>query len=702
MSFLTPLYILGALAVSLPVLFHLIRRTPRGEIPFSSLMFLSPSPPRITRRSRIEHWLLLALRGLALILLALAFSRPFWRQPAQALDDAVAQRRIAVVVDASASMRRGDLWQQAVAAVDEIAADVRPHDELAVYVCDETLRPVATFDDLAQVEPQRRRAVIADRLADMEPTWAGTHLGQALLDAAALVNDVRETTEETGRAARTIVLVSDLQQGSRTEALGDSPWPADVRLELKALAVTDPTNAGLWRLADDEEGADPDAAADKRSLRIRVASAADSRAEQFELAWTGASETAATPAYVPPGESRVVRVAPPPATIDQPRLVLRGDDHNFDNTLHFVPGDRRELVVGYLGDDAANDREGLRYFLDVAVTSDPARDVRVEPFAPRDDDATGDAPMPLVVATAPPTSEQAEDLREYVEAGGTLLYVLADAGAADGLARLLAVDNLLAEEAEVDDYSILGQIDFSHPLFAAMAGPRFNDFTQIRFWKHRRLDVSGIDDLRIVAEFDGGDPAIVEQRLGAGRLLAMTAGWHPADGQLARSWKFLLMLRALVDDNVAARDFRTEYLVNERVPLPDRSDLASQLEVTRPDGSVVALADDAEAFTAASEPGVYALAGVKGPIRFAVNLDPAESDTAPLAAEAFEQLGVRLTGRADPTQDAEQLQQLRDVELESRQRIWQWMLAAALGVLVAETILAGRLSRRMESQPAVG
>ena len=45
MSFLTPLYILGALAVTGPIVFHLIRRTTRGEVQFSSLLFLSPSPP---------------------------------------------------------------------------------------------------------------------------------------------------------------------------------------------------------------------------------------------------------------------------------------------------------------------------------------------------------------------------------------------------------------------------------------------------------------------------------------------------------------------------------------------------------------------------------------------------------------------------------------------------------------------------------
>ncbi len=111
MSLLVPLYAAGALAVALPILFHLIRRTPRGRMPFSTLMFLKPSPPRLTRRSRLEHLILLLLRALALILLAMAFTRPFlWKQSALDLDD-VLGRRIIVLIDTSASMRRGNLWQ---------------------------------------------------------------------------------------------------------------------------------------------------------------------------------------------------------------------------------------------------------------------------------------------------------------------------------------------------------------------------------------------------------------------------------------------------------------------------------------------------------------------------------------------------------------------------------------------------------------
>src|SRR3954453_8107595 len=98
MSFLTPLYALGLLSVAAPIVFHLIRRTPRGEVPFSSLMFLSPSPPRLTRRSRLDQWLLLLLRAVALCLLAMAFARPFLRQAARLDSGEGERRRIALVI----------------------------------------------------------------------------------------------------------------------------------------------------------------------------------------------------------------------------------------------------------------------------------------------------------------------------------------------------------------------------------------------------------------------------------------------------------------------------------------------------------------------------------------------------------------------------------------------------------------------------
>src|SRR5919107_5630083 len=99
MSLLAPLYIAGLLAIAAPIIFHLIRRTPQGRQSFSSLMFLDPSPPRITRRSRLTNIVLLLLRAAALALLAFAFARPFFKQRADGGVSAADGRRVAILVD---------------------------------------------------------------------------------------------------------------------------------------------------------------------------------------------------------------------------------------------------------------------------------------------------------------------------------------------------------------------------------------------------------------------------------------------------------------------------------------------------------------------------------------------------------------------------------------------------------------------------
>jgi anti-sigma-K factor RskA len=40
------------------------------------------------------------------------------------------------------------------------------------------------------------------------------------------------------------------------------------------------------------------------------------------------------------------------------------------------------------------------------------------------------------------------------------------------------------------------------------------------------------------------------------------------------------------------------------------------------------------------------------------------------------------------------------MELEKRQKLWRWLIIAALAILLLETVIAGRLSGRRPSTPA--
>jgi hypothetical protein len=690
MSFLAPLYIAGMLAVSLPIVFHLIRRTPQGRQVFSSLMFLSPSPPRLTRRSRLDNLLLLILRGLALALLAFAFARPlFYRQSDMTVSEAEG-RRIALLLDTSASMRRGDLWTQAQARVEQVLDDLAATDEVALFAFDEEMRPLLSFDEWNEQERSQRAALLRARLSTVSPTWAETNLGEALATVADAVSD--HGRQSAPAARRQLVVISDLQQGSHIEPLQGYEWPSDVLVDVQQVALKDPTNAGLYLVESAADAEDRDS--DKQ--RIRVSNEADSTREQFSLAWANQDGALASTepfkVYVPPGQSRIVRVARPANGQGADRLILAGDAHDFDNTLYLIPPRQEHVRLVFVGDDAADDTKGLLYYLQEAVAETPRRKVEIVTRGSKAAlESTDLLEAKLVVVAAALSDDQVALLRKFLDAGGALLYVLKDAAAGPSLARLMNHEALAVEEAKTDSFALLGQVKFDHPLFVPFADPRFADFTKIHFWKHRRLTLGDEPAAQVLAAFDNGDPFLLEQAIGKGRLLIATCGWQPADSQLALSTKFVPLLAGMFPQAAGGME-KSQRHVFDKIKLP-ASDGDGLRLVWRPDGSKSEL-PDAGVYESADEPGIYRFVIGGEETRLAFNLSADESRTAPLTVEELEHRGARVGAQPTAVQLAERERQARIFELENRQKLWRWLIIAVLAILVAETALAGRLAHR--------
>ena len=142
LAFLVPLFLLGLSGIIVPILVHLTRRQRRNVVTFPSLMFLERIPFQEQRRRRIQHWLLLALRSLALALLALAFARPFFDRSDLSLGAASGPREIVVLLDQSYSMEIGDQFTRALNEAREIFADLGPLDRASLVVFGQGARVV--------------------------------------------------------------------------------------------------------------------------------------------------------------------------------------------------------------------------------------------------------------------------------------------------------------------------------------------------------------------------------------------------------------------------------------------------------------------------------------------------------------------------------------------------------------------------------
>jgi hypothetical protein len=697
MNFLAPFFLLGGLALAAPILYHLVRRTTREKTVFSSLMFLLPSPPRLSKRHRFEHILLLILRCLALALLVFGFARPFLRQAAVNDPTAAQPKRIVLLVDTSASMRRDGVWAAARARVEEQLRRAGPADQVALMPFDLQATPLLAFEDWNRAAPGERVALALGRLATVSPSWRGTHLGNALITAADALS------EEEGKAApgpRQIVLIGDLQAGSRLDALQAYEWPKGVELRLEPVVAARTTNAGVQLVA---EGPDAIRAANE-PVRIRVTNSPDARREQFKLGWSrpapaggGAGEFIGVPidAYVSPGQSRVFALPLPGEATAASQVTLTGDDEPFDNTAYFIPPAQQRPTVLWIGRDGADDPKQSLFFLRRALAETPRVAVKVVASPPSAPLPPADVAAASVIFVADPVSmEVAAALRAAAESGKTIVLVpkTADPAAGATLGALAGREPVRLAEMRPPSYAMLAEVDFQHPLFSPFADPRFSDFTKIHFWRYRRFSLADLPGARAIAKFDSGDPALAEMPVGAGRIYVLASGWQPDDSQLAVSSKFVPLLWSILESAGGVEAFAPHYGVGDAIAVPAE---VAATAVRGPEDEVQALAAGAKVFGGAQRPGRYELTGGTRPLRFAVNLDPNESRTAPLGADELEQLGVPVTRVAPPTAaETDKQQLLQGIEAESRQKLWRWFIAATLAVLLLESALAGWTARR--------
>lgn len=217
----------GLAAAALPVLIHLFNRRRFRRIRWAATDFLLEAERRNRRRMRLEEFILLALRCLAMALLGLALARWFV-QPRSliaslgsagradhiivvddsysmgALKDAVGNAEVDLTDDA-ASRDTGRVFDEAKRAVQRLIehiGQVAPDDSLTLFLTSRPDEPVRTASSLRQVPPQSWNDDIrAMRLSSRAGNMPGA------LQAARNLLDARQ---DTTRAA--VYIVSDFQQ----------------------------------------------------------------------------------------------------------------------------------------------------------------------------------------------------------------------------------------------------------------------------------------------------------------------------------------------------------------------------------------------------------------------------------------------------------------------------------------------------------
>src|SRR3954471_4223200 len=102
-TFLSPLFLVGALAAAIPLIIHLSRSRRTKKMRFSTTRFFTDQFLRSYRMSRLKELLLLACRMCLFFFLALALAQPLFL-PKGGSPFAGGSRAVVLVIDDSASM----------------------------------------------------------------------------------------------------------------------------------------------------------------------------------------------------------------------------------------------------------------------------------------------------------------------------------------------------------------------------------------------------------------------------------------------------------------------------------------------------------------------------------------------------------------------------------------------------------------------
>lgn len=529
LSFLTPLFLVAGLAAVVPLVLHLLSREAGPVVSFPMVRFLRPTTVEHARRRRPTDWLLLALRILAVLLLAFAFGRPFFEDP-----EALAQTRATVVaIDTSASMKAPATWADARRlAIDAIDA-VPQGEALAVIAFDDRVRVVQPLS----VDRARARALVES----LTPT-----AGHGRLDAA-----VRGALDVLASREGAIALVSDLQRTGTPTAL---ELPEGVELTLAA-ATPAATNLAVASVDGDLAG-----------IRATVTNAGrEARTVPVVVAHDGRELGRPTVTVAPRGSATVALATPLPragilrVSIDDPGGLPDDDAHV--RVLDAAPPIGVVIVT-------APGRAADAMFIEAALAAvDPAAPFAVTTIPtdqlaqPLLDDLRNRRAVVVLLATRGLSSASRTALARWMQSDDSRTFVAVgpdvEAGA---LAELFGTATTLrVREADaVPLPTSLVAADVRHPMMAALGDERSGlDATRVT----RIVRLAGIDT-GVVVRFANGLPALVDTTIAGGRLMVFASDlslqWNDLPRQPAMVAFMASLARELAGTDAAGEHVRDE------------------------------------------------------------------------------------------------------------------------------------------------
>lgn len=735
--FANPILLWGLPAAAIPIIIHLLNRRRHRVVDWGAMRFLDLSYVTRHRRIRLEELLLLLLRTAMLLVIVLALARPFL---VGGLFGAGQSRRdLVIVLDSSMSMNYRDgartSFSRGAELARQVAGALSQGDGFDLVHA--TQEPRALFPELTYDLETAGRA-----MEDLKTSRASLDMVKSLKLALAILKGGTSPLKQ-------IVVITDGQRfgwsaddASAWKAVADDLAGLSVKPQIIVATVppSGPTvNASVAQveLSRDMVGTDREVGL---QVRVHNFSARDLAGRRLRVLVDEAPKADLDLATLP---ARGELVLPFTHLFTQtgPHVVtaeLDDDALPDDNVAHFglevLDSFPVLLVDGEPGQAPAESE--LCYLRAALDPLDPTSRTRrnlvsagvVEPGRLGEKNLSRYSAVVLANVDRLP-NEQVLALEHFVRNGGGLLIAPGEHIDRDfydqvlfaggrGLLPTALADPIGDARARTVSVSMM-TTGLTHKALQVFNDPNKADLSKARFYRHWRL--SGLRPEAIAALLlADGDPLLVEQRFGSGRVMLMTVPVDADWSNLPLRANYVTLMQELISylasPTLTSRNLLVgqtlsidlDSAVSGSVPAPDKS--LQKVTVTGPtgqkrtadivkrDGRTVAL------YPHTDQAGLYQVeilaagrGGATAPAETftcVVNVDPAESDLTALAADSrsilTDRTGIRFLA------DSATLSAV--VFAGSLQfELWPYLAVLVLTMLVGEVLFTRALAGRKDA-----
>jgi hypothetical protein len=588
--FANPLFVwCAAVLAAVPLIIHILNRRRHRHVPWAAMAFLLAANRRSASRTRLEHFLLLLVRTIIVVLLALTLARPRV-QTGLAPDLLAQQRHHVIIMDNSASM------QTLLAADTANAREVLIHGiERAQRLIQElpegdavTLMTLAYPARVINAMPVRGRGRTLELLTKIEQSDTTTDLGGTIQHLETLLaNDARGTSQ-------TIHLLSDcagdlFNMGTlSSERIGAfRSLATTMRFVVHNLSAGHPHNVAITDLRIENT-----LATTGRLLPIEavVHNTSTTRSPQgrFRLQVDGKPVAEVPVGQLDPDEARVIRVNLEfedvglhalEAHIDLPR----GNALAIDDVRRLVLDVRERLdIVVVDGKPTGRRMGGHAGFIATAI-------------APGTTFSNSSIVTPRIVTEAEfgslPLDEfaavilcnvrrlETEDwqrVMQRVEGGAGLIIFMGDLV---DLAELnkrtedlipAAMDGYAFDEVDPQRFVRFDPESIGPELSAHFAGRKTSGLFLARVHQYVRFATSELSSSRTVLAYDNGDPAIITAGHGRGRVIVVGTTANMDWTNLPAKGDFVTLAMDLLRTTIAPGAHHRNLVAGDPLRLPGK------------------------------------------------------------------------------------------------------------------------------------